>query len=75
MAITARRRDVHAKREIYARFRVREYWIVDPNVRSVRVLTLTGDRYLEIPVGADSSIRSVVLPGQELAAEAVFRGA
>jgi Uma2 family endonuclease len=69
-----RRRDLNAKREIYARFRVREYWIVDPNARSVRALTLTGDRYVEIPVGADSTIRSVVLPGLELALEAVFRG-
>ena len=69
-----RRRDLTVKREIYARFRVREYWIVDPNARSVRVLAPTGDRYVEIPVGADGTIRSVVLPGLELALEAVFRG-
>jgi Uma2 family endonuclease len=40
-----RQRDLSTKPALYARSGVAEYWIVDPNVRSVRVLTLTGDPY------------------------------
>lgn len=33
-------RDLRAKRQVYAKFRVPHYWIVDPEARTVQVLTL-----------------------------------
>jgi Uma2 family endonuclease len=69
-----RRRDVGVKRDLYARFRVAEYWIVEPDARSVTVLTLAGDRYEDIPASADGTVRSLVLPELHLALEAVFEG-
>lgn len=38
-------RDLVRKRDIYARHGVGEYWIVDPEARSIRVMTLEGDAY------------------------------
>lgn len=41
----ARRRDYEDKRADYARARVSEYWIVDPETKQIVVLVLTGDVY------------------------------
>ena len=38
-------RDLVRKRDIYARHGVVEYWIADPNERSIRVMALEGDAY------------------------------
>ena len=38
-------RDLVRKRDIYARYGVAEYWIADPNERSIRVMALEGDAY------------------------------
>ena len=67
-----RRRDQGVKRELYARFGVREYWIVDPDEPSVTVLVLTDGEYVPLPVGEDGTIRSNVFPGLDLTVEAVF---
>jgi Uma2 family endonuclease len=69
-----RQRDLTTKREIYARFGVREYWIVDPNARTVTILTLTGNTYQPVPGGEGGAIESRVLPGLKLTLEAVFEG-
>ena len=69
-----RRRDLKVKRELYARFGVREYWIVDPDARSVTVLALTGAKYVVVPVAGEGMIQSRVLPGLSLALTEVFMG-
>jgi Uma2 family endonuclease len=40
-----RERDLVIKRREYARARLREYWIVDPEERTITVLTLSGKTY------------------------------
>lgn len=42
---TSVRRDRYDKKDLYARFGVREYWIGDPANRALEILTLTDDRY------------------------------
>ena len=44
-----RNRDLVTKRDLYARFGVQEYWIVDPDVRSLSILALRGDRFQPVP--------------------------
>lgn len=61
-----RRRDLELKRALYARFKVPEYWIVDPDGRAVAVLTLAGDSYEQVPGEGDGAITSRVLPALEL---------
>lgn len=67
-----RRRDLTTKRELYARFGVPEYWIVDPDARSVTVLSLTHGRYEPIPIGQHDTLQSRVLPGLTLTLAQVF---
>ena len=68
-------RDRLAKRRLYARHGVREYWIIDPESRTVEVLRLTGRRYGPAAVfGIGDVIASGVLPGLRLTVRAVFAG-
>lgn len=69
-----RRRDLDSKRALYARFGVQEYWIVDPDARSLSVLALASDKFEPIPPGDDGAIASRVLPGLTLALNDVFAG-
>jgi Uma2 family endonuclease len=41
----ARERDLKTKRREYAKAGIQEYWIVDPELKSITVLTLSGKRY------------------------------
>jgi Uma2 family endonuclease len=70
-----RQRDLETKREAYARFGVREYWIVDPVADSVTVLELRGEAYVPVPLLASGVIQSRVLPELALTLEEVFAGA
>lgn len=70
---STKRRDLRAKRALYERFGVREYWILDPKSRTATVDVLTGDRYEPLLL-ADGVIRSTVIPGLKVAVAALFRG-
>lgn len=65
-------RDLRAKRQIYAKFRVPYYWIVDPEARNVQVLTLgpagyhaepllSGDALLGCPLFPDITVPAATL--------------
>lgn len=60
------RRDRYDKRELYARFGVKEYWIGDPANRSLEILSLKEGRY-ELHGAAEEKGRltSLVLAGLE----------
>jgi Uma2 family endonuclease len=52
-----RRRDLVTKRREYARARIPEYWIVDPQEERITVLRLAGKRYVvhgEFPKGTEA---------------------
>ena len=66
-------RDVVRKRDIYARHGVGEYWIADPDARSIRVMTLEGSTYSIIgEYGVGDKLTSPILKGLRLGVEGVF---
>lgn len=70
---TSRARDGVLKRRLYARFGVREYWLVDPEERTITVLTLRGHAYRKLASSAgDAPVRSLLLPELALTPADVF---
>lgn len=66
-------RDLREKRRLYARFGVREYWLVDPERDAVTVLTLEDGAYtMLVEATGDDAVRSLVLPGFASPAAAFF---
>ena len=66
-------RDMVRKWEIYARHGVGEYWIADPDTRSIRVLVLEAGSYrVAGEYGAGDKLTSPTLKGLALEVEDVF---
>jgi Uma2 family endonuclease len=66
-------RDVVEKRGDYAESRVPEYWIVNPQIETITVLSLSGDSYSEAGTyRRGETAESVLLPGFSVAVSAVF---
>ena len=66
-------RDRTQKRELYARFRVPEYWQANGDTRSVAVLTLAGDDYEIAGIyGMGDTLVSPLLPGFRLDVDDIF---
>lgn len=73
---STRRRDEVAKKQLYERTGVVEYWFVDPEVNVVDVFHLRGERYdLEAALRLETSdvLTSRLLPGFAVPLAAVFR--
>ena len=67
------RRDRTQKRELYARFRVPEYWQADADDLNVLVLALAGDDYEVVGVyGLGDTLVSPLLPGFSLDVDDIF---
>ena len=57
-------RDRTFKRALYARYDVREYWLVDPDIRTVTVLLLDDGAFVEVAhYGAGQTLTSPTLTG------------
>jgi Uma2 family endonuclease len=66
-------RDVGVKRALYERYGVPEYWIADPERRTVEVLVLESGLFVSHGVyGRDAILLSVVLAGFTVALNTVF---
>ena len=60
------RRDRYDKKELYARFGVKEYWMGDPANKSLEILTLKEGRYeLHCAAEEKGKLTSLVLAGLE----------
>jgi len=68
-----RERDLTVKRQLYAKYGVKEYWIVDSENSSVLIFRLREQTLEEIVVvSADEEITSPLLPGFQLKVKAIF---
>ncbi|HYF94032.1 MAG TPA: Uma2 family endonuclease [Symbiobacteriaceae bacterium] len=67
-------RDQVLKRKLYARFGVREYWIVDSESQTVEVMTLAGSTFDTWQrFTADQSLASPLLPGFAIKLGDIFK--
>ena len=72
---SSRGHDLLTKRALYARAGVREYWLVDPDRRTVDVLTLEGEGYRTAQQAAGGDIaRSGLLADVAIALPEIFAG-
>jgi Uma2 family endonuclease len=70
---STRGRDGLTKRSLYARAGVREYWLVDPEARSVEVLALAEDAFRAVlRASGDGLVTSRLLPDLAFPASAIF---
>jgi Uma2 family endonuclease len=70
-----RRRDELIKHQLYERFGVSEYWVVDPDIDVIKVYRLTDGRYTrvsELTLRADDVLTTPLLPGLELRLAEIF---
>ena len=63
--------DAITKRNLYEQNGVREYWIVDPEAKTIAQLVLKENRYELIELSEDEIMRSTVLEGFEMSIEAL----
>ena len=67
------KRDRYEKKEIYRKFGVKEYWIVDPANLSIEVFLLENEEYkLHSMATENGEIKSYILEGLVIEVEAVF---
>ena len=68
-----RERDLTVKRQLYAKFGVQEYWIVDSENQCVLIYRLQGSTLEEIAkLSAEDEIITALLPGFQLEVHSVF---
>ena len=68
-----RQRDLSAKRQLYGKYGVKEYWIVDSENREVLVLRLKGEIFEEVArLKSDDEITSPLLSGLQLKVKTLF---
>lgn len=70
--VKARKRDYVTKRKEYLAAGILEYWIVDPQTRSMLTLTRHGDSWREHKLAARGNWTTSLLPGFTLKLAAVF---
>lgn len=69
-----RKLDVEVKRRLYARHGVKEYWIVDPDKKTVDVLTLSRSGYIRYGLYKKGhTLASPILPGLNIKVLEIFK--
>jgi len=70
---STRQRDETIKSDIYESFGVREYWLVDPKLQTVRVFRETGGRFaLSAELSGEDVLTTPLLPGLAIPVRQIF---
>jgi Uma2 family endonuclease len=75
LSASTRRTDEVLKRKLYEKFGVAEYWIVDPELETIKVYRLAEGRFgtpREVAAEHGDTLATPLLPGLELALGKVF---
>ena len=70
-----RRRDEKTKLQLYERFGVQEYWVVDPDLDVIKVYRLVEGRYrraAELTLAAHDVVSTPLMPGLEVSLADIF---
>jgi Uma2 family endonuclease len=70
-----RKRDETIKRRLYERFGVSEYWVIDPQIDTIKVYRRAGDRYkraAELSLEDGDVLTTPLLPGLDLPLAKIF---
>jgi len=73
----SRRHDEVRKRKLYERYGIQEYWIVDPELETLKVYRMTASGYVrqdELSREGGATLSSPLLPGFDLSLEELFTG-
>jgi len=73
-----RKRDETVKRQLYERAGVSEYWVVDPEIDTIRVYRRDGDafgRAIDVSADAGDTLTTTLLPGLEIQVSRVLKTA
>jgi Uma2 family endonuclease len=73
---STRKTDEVVKRRLYARYGVQEYWVVDPELETVKIYRITGADYLrvsELSCEAHASLTTPLLPHFVIDLTQIFR--
>jgi Uma2 family endonuclease len=69
-----RNRDLSAKRKLYGKYGVEEYWIIDNENLSVSIFRLEGKALKDIAtLSGEDELTSTILPGFQLKVAAIFK--
>jgi Uma2 family endonuclease len=69
---STRRTDLVRKMALYARSGVPEFWVFDPDRRTLAVNVLVGNAYVAAPPEADGAVESRIMPGLKIVPAQVF---
>jgi Uma2 family endonuclease len=73
ISVSTRERDRVFKRRLYAKYGVKEYWIVDPEAKTIEVLTLGERGYERAGVYTEGEVlRSPLLAGLQIPLDEIF---
>ncbi|MCP9439912.1 MAG: Uma2 family endonuclease [Nitrospira sp.] len=70
-----RKKDEVTKRKLYERYGVQEYWLVDPELETIKVLRLSGNQYIraaELAKETHDVLTTPLLPGFSLPLAEIF---
>lgn len=67
------KREMKDKFELYQAQKVKEYWIVSPQEKTIFIYVLEGERYISLPpVAEDEVVTSKVFPALSFSTEGLY---